>query len=110
VRLINEYIPVAGNQLEQLLILKSEFGTLPGFTPAVDAVIHLLTTVRFHYTLRPCRGSHDVQSDSTSSIAWCTFPRNKPPSVKNSATRPKHIRSVDFTRSLCKWNVNQLSI
>ena len=110
VRLVNEYILVGGNQLEQLLILKSEFGTLPGFTPAVDAVIHLLTAVRFQYTLRPCRGSHNVQSDSASSIAWCTFPRNKPPSMKNSATRPKHIRSVDFTRSLCKWNVNQLSI
>ena len=36
-----------GNQLERLLMLESEFGALPGFTPAVDAVVDFLTTVRF---------------------------------------------------------------
>ena len=43
---INEYILVSGNQLERLLILESEFGALPGFTPAVDTVVDFLTTVR----------------------------------------------------------------
>ena len=33
-----------GDQLERLLILESEFGTLPGFTPALD--VEFLTTVR----------------------------------------------------------------
>ena len=37
---------IAGDQLERLLVLESEFGTLPGFTPALDAVIDFLTTVR----------------------------------------------------------------
>ena len=37
----------AGNQLERLLILESEFGALPDFTPAVDAVINYVTMVRF---------------------------------------------------------------
>ena len=46
VHLMNEYILVAGNQLERLLILESEFGALPEFTPALDAVINFLTTVR----------------------------------------------------------------
>ena len=35
-----------GDQLERLLILESEFGALPGITPAVDAVIEFLNTVR----------------------------------------------------------------
>ena len=35
-----------GDQLERLLILEYEFGTMPGFTPAVDTVIDLLNTVR----------------------------------------------------------------
>ena len=43
---MNEYILVAGNQLERLLILESEFGALPEFTPALDTVINFLTTVR----------------------------------------------------------------
>ena len=38
---------IPGDQLEQLLLLESEFGVLPGFTPAVDAVIDFVTTVRF---------------------------------------------------------------
>ena len=37
---------IAGNQLERLLILESEFGTLPGFKPALDAVIAFMMTVR----------------------------------------------------------------
>ena len=40
------YIQIIGDQLERLLILEYEFGALPGFTPAVDAVIEFLTTVR----------------------------------------------------------------
>ena len=36
----------AGDQLERLLILESEFGTLPGFTPALDTVRDFLATVR----------------------------------------------------------------
>ena len=40
------YILITGDQLERLLMLEYEFGTLPGFTPAVDAVIDFLTTVR----------------------------------------------------------------
>ena len=38
---------IAGNQLERLLILESEFGTLPGYKPALDAVIAFMMTVRF---------------------------------------------------------------
>ena len=37
---------IPGDQLERLLLLESEFGVLPGFTPAVDAVIDFVTTVR----------------------------------------------------------------
>ena len=37
---------IPGDQLERLLLLESEFGVLPGFTPAVDAVIDYVTTVR----------------------------------------------------------------
>ena len=37
---------IAGDQLERLLIVESEFGTLPGFTPALDTVTEFLTTVR----------------------------------------------------------------
>ena len=37
---------IAGDQLERLLVLESEFGALPEFTPALDAVIDFLTTVR----------------------------------------------------------------
>ena len=37
---------IPGDQLERLLLLESEFGVLPGFTPAVDAVINFVTTVR----------------------------------------------------------------
>ena len=37
---------IAGDQLERLLILESEFGTLPGFTPALDTVRDFLATVR----------------------------------------------------------------
>ena len=36
-----------GDQLERLLLLESEFGTLPGVTPSVDAVIDFVTIVRF---------------------------------------------------------------
>ena len=38
---------IPGDQLERLLLLESEFGALPGFTPAVDAVIDYVTKVRF---------------------------------------------------------------
>ena len=41
----------AGNQLERLLILESEFGALSGFMPAVDAVIDYVTMVRFPCSL-----------------------------------------------------------
>ena len=37
---------IAGDQLERLLILESEFGPLSGFTPALDTVIDFLATVR----------------------------------------------------------------
>lgn len=37
---------ITGDQLERLLVLESEFGALPGFSPALDAVIDFLTTVR----------------------------------------------------------------
>ena len=37
---------IPGDQLERLVLLESEFGVLPGFTPAVDAVINFVTTVR----------------------------------------------------------------
>ena len=49
---------IPGDQLEQLLLLESEFGVLPGFTPAVDAVIDFVTTVRFIV----CEGSNNVTS------------------------------------------------
>ena len=38
---------IPGDQLERLLLLESEFGVLPGFTPAVDVVIDFVTKVRF---------------------------------------------------------------
>ena len=38
---------IPGDQLERLLLLEFEFGVLPGFTPAVDAVIDFVTKVRF---------------------------------------------------------------
>ena len=41
----------AGNQLERLLILESEFGALSEFMPAVDAVIDYVTMVRFPCSL-----------------------------------------------------------
>ena len=37
---------ITGDQLERLLVLESEFGALPEFSPALDAVIDFLTTVR----------------------------------------------------------------
>ena len=37
---------ITGDQLERLLVLESEFGALSGFSPALDAVMDLLTTVR----------------------------------------------------------------
>ena len=40
------FFSCAGGQLERLLILESEFGTLPGFTPTLDTVIDFMTTVR----------------------------------------------------------------
>ena len=38
---------ISGDQLERLLLLESEFGALPGFMPAADAVIDFVTKVRF---------------------------------------------------------------
>ena len=38
---------IPGDRLERLLLLESEFGVVPGFTPAVDAVIDFVTKVRF---------------------------------------------------------------
>ena len=37
---------ITGDHLERLLVLESEFGALSGFSPALDAVIDFLTTVR----------------------------------------------------------------
>ena len=43
---------IPGDQLERLLLLESEFGVLPGFTPAVDVVIDFVTKVRFIVSAR----------------------------------------------------------
>ena len=50
---------IPGDQLERLLLLESEFGVLPGFTPAVDAVIDYVTTVRF---IVCAKGNNNVAS------------------------------------------------
>ena len=76
-----------GDQLERLLILESEFGTLPGFTPALDVVIEFLTTVRsMIIVLVACSGipfqdaigfllfvSFDVQKPTGSIISCLVF-------------------------------------
>ena len=40
------HLYITGDQLERLLVLESEFGALSGSSPALDAVIDFLTTVR----------------------------------------------------------------
>ena len=57
--LLYSAIVIPGDQLERLLLLESEFGVLPGFTPAVDAVINFVTTVRF---IVCAKGSNNVTS------------------------------------------------
>ena len=43
---IGLHLYITGDQLERLLVLESEFGALSGSSPALDAVIDFLTTVR----------------------------------------------------------------
>ena len=43
---VNICSSTTGDRLERLLILESEFGTLPGFKPALDTVTDFIITVR----------------------------------------------------------------
>ena len=56
-----------GDQLERLLVLESEFGTLPGFSPALDAVIDFLTTVR------PIISAQWMSKVANCICGWCSY-------------------------------------